>query len=243
MTDRPDMLGDEKAAIVIIGTLLFFYLYYYLSDSNFLRKHILRQATVKNKIFHFLSKKTLGFLLLGFIPGLLYIIFYQTSFDTFGFSAHHLISTFWIILILSGIIVSASYFNQKANPKNNSIQIPIKEWNVWLFAVNSLGWIIYLIAYEFLFRGILLHECNIAFGYWAAIAINTAIYSAIHMANGKGQAIGALIFGPIACFFVLKFNTLWIPVFMHIALSLSADFFSIRFNSDLSYSKLNIFAK
>jgi membrane protease YdiL (CAAX protease family) len=237
MTDRPEMLGDEKAAIVIIGTLLFFYLYYYFSGSNFLKKHILQHDSVKNRAVHFLSKKLSGFLLLGLIPGLLYFASYETPFSTFGFTIHHFISAFWIILVLSLIIVSVAYLNQKANPKNNSLQIPIREWSFWLFAVNSFGWVLYLIAYEFLFRGILLTECNTAFGYWAAIAINTAIYSAIHMVNGRAQAIGALLFGPIACYFVLEYGTLWIPIFMHIALSLSADFFSIRFNPDLSYSK------
>ncbi len=240
MTGRTEISANEKVAIVIIGTLLFFYIYFYFSGSGFLEKRILRPASVKNYVLHFLSKKASGFLLLGLIPGIIYFSFVETSFGAFGLTVHHLISTFWIVLILSVITISVAYFNQKANPENNSLQIPIKKWNFWLFSINSLGWIIYLIAYEFLFRGILLYECNIAFGYWAAIAINTAIYSAIHMVNGKEQAIGALVFGPIACYFVLKFGTLWIPIFMHIALSLSADFFSIRFNPDLSYSKQKI---
>ena len=236
MTGHTETLADEKAAIVIIGTLLFFYIYFYFSGSDFLKKRILRPASVKNHVFHFVSKKASGFLLLGLIPGIIYFPFSETPFGTFGLTFYHLISAFWIIFILSVIIVLATYFNQKSNPENNSLQIPIKKWNSRLFAINSLGWIIYLMAYEFLFRGILLYECNVAFGYWTAIAINTAIYSAIHMVNGKEQAIGALIFGPIACHFVLEFGTLWIPIFMHMALSLSSDFFSIRFNPDLSYS-------
>ena len=57
MTGRTEILADDKAAIVIIGTLLFFYIYFYFSGSGFLKKQILRPVSVKNHVVHFLSKK------------------------------------------------------------------------------------------------------------------------------------------------------------------------------------------
>ena len=113
----------------------------------------------------------------------------------------------------------------------------IKEWNKVLFGINAAGWILYLCGYEFLFRGILLFECNNSFGFWPAIAINVVVYSAVHMINGKDEAIGALIFGAIACYFTLTLGTILIAVIMHVALSLSSDYFSIRLNKELSFRK------
>ena len=57
------------------------------------------------------------------------------------------------------------------------------------------------------------------------------------MINSKEEAIGALIFGTIACYFTLQQGTILIPLMMHIALSLSSDYFSIRLNKDLKFVK------
>jgi membrane protease YdiL (CAAX protease family) len=116
----------------------------------------------------------------------------------------------------------------------------LKEWTGREFAINCLGWIAYLIGYEFLFRGILLSACYMSFGFWPAIAVNVAIYSAIHMVNGKDQAIGAILFGTIACFFTLTKGTILIPIFMHIALSLTSDYLSIRMNPEHRFVKPSI---
>jgi len=94
-----------------------------------------------------------------------------------------------------------------------------------------------LLAYEFLFRGILLFECYESFGFWPAVAINVTIYSAIHMVNGKDQAIGALFFGGIACYLTLTRGTVLIPLFMHITLSVFSDYFSIKMNPDIGFIK------
>ena len=142
-----------------------------------------------------------------------------------------------LILILAGIIIFILLVSHRSDRSKNSLQISVKEWNVLSFSFNVLGWLIYLVGYEFLFRGILLSECNRSFGFWPAIAVNIAIYSAIHMVNGKEQAIGSLVFGTIACYFTLTKGTLLIPIFMHISLSTFSDYFSIRFNNELSFKK------
>ncbi len=135
------------------------------------------------------------------------------------------------------MIAMLLFVNQKVNRRNNSLQIELTNWNIPLFLINTFGWIIYLVGYEFLFRGILLFECYNSFGFWPAIAINIAIYSAIHMVNGKDQTIGALIFGVIACYLTLSRGTILIPIFMHISLSVFSDYFSIRYNDKISFVK------
>ncbi|NQU53242.1 MAG: CPBP family intramembrane metalloprotease [Bacteroidetes bacterium] len=180
-----------------------------------------------------------GFFILGVIPAVLYFYFFDTSFSKFGLTGSQLKSNFFVILILIIIIAFILFVNQKVNSRRNSLQLKLNEWNLFLFTLNCLGWIIYLIGYEFLFRGILLQECYINFGLWPAIAINVAIYSAIHMVNGKEEAMGALIFGAIACYLTLIRGTILIPIFMHISLSLFSDYFSILLNKNLSFVMKN----
>lgn len=239
-------ISEYRIAIVLVGTLVFFYIYYYFIHSEFLENRFEKKQSNKDEIKFFLTKKISGFLIMGVIPGVFYSLFISPNIDFFGFSIVQFLSVFIIILILSAIIILSVYANQKSSPERNSLQIKITEWNGILFGINSFGWIVYLIGYEYLFRGILLFECNSIFGFWPAIAINVVIYSAIHMVNGKDEAIGALIFGTIASYFTLVQGTILIPIFMHVVLSLFSDYFSIRLNKNLSFVKLdtlNLFKK
>lgn len=232
-------ISEYRIAIIVFGTLVFFYIYYYFIHSDFLKNRFEKRQRNNDEIKFFLTKKITGFLILGVIPGVFYSLFINSDIDFFGFSISHFSSVFIIILILSAFIILAVYANQKSSPERNSLQIKITEWNFILFGINSFGWIIYLIGYEYLFRGILLFECNSSFGFWPAITINVVIYSAIHMVNGKDEALGALIFGAVASYFTLIQGTILIPIFMHIVLSLSSDYFSIRLNKNLSFVKLD----
>jgi membrane protease YdiL (CAAX protease family) len=229
---------DLYISVIILSTVVFFYFYHYFTISRFPEKicENINQQTKKN-ITAFLVKNGSGFLILGIIPGLIYYFFLNRNFGSFGFSFGHFIRNLEIILLLMLMIAVLLFVNQKVNLQNNSLQIELTEWNIPLFLVNAFGWIIYLIGYEFLFRGILLFECYNSFGFWPAIAINIAIYSAIHMVNGKEQTIGALIFGGIACFLTLTRGTILIPLIMHVSLSVFSDYFSIRYNDELSFVK------
>ena len=218
-----------QVAAIIVGVLLFYYAFFYLTHSGMPVKYITNKSSeTGNKLFVFFFRKLSGFLILGVLPAILYFGFLEASGDKFGVTFTHLKSSFIIIaglIILTGFVL---YFHHKRNPGKSTLQFNPAEWNISMFMLNALGWSLYLIAYEFLFRGILLFECYEAFGFWPALAINISIYSAIHMVSGKDQTIGALVFGAIACYFALSRGTLLIPVFMHLSLSLLSDYYSIR---------------
>jgi membrane protease YdiL (CAAX protease family) len=231
-------LSEPGAAVVILSTLIFYYTYYYFKTSNLPEKFCSSILQPAHKLVAvFLVEKSSGFLILGVIPGLLYYLFFNKDFEKFGFSTEHFNENIYVIFVLVGAITTILFLNQKINKLNNTVQIKLAEWNLLLFFVNAFGWIIYLSAYEFLFRGILLFECYHSFGFWPAVAINVTIYSAIHMVNGKAQAIGALIFGGIACYLTLSVGSLLIPILMHVSLSIISDYFSIRYNVGLNFIK------
>lgn len=227
-----------SASVVILSTVIFYYLYIFFITSGLPEKFCsaVNHQTQKELVI-FLMKKCSGFLILGLIPGVIYYFLLNDDFGKFGLSLNHIMPNLPLILSLMVIIAVILFINQKINHQNNSLQINVSHWNTVLFLINAAGWILYLIGYEFLFRGILLFECYSSFGFWPAISINIAIYSAIHLVNGKDQALGALIFGGIACYFTLSCGSLLIPVIMHITLSLCSDYFSIRYNESLSFVK------
>lgn len=223
-------------SVIILSTVIAYYLYFYFVNSNLPKKYYAGITPgTKKEVARFLIKKCSGFLILGLIPGMMYYYFLDKNFDKFGLTVNHLSNNFSIILSLTFVIGVILFIRQITNKQHNSLQINISEWNIFLFLINVSGWIIYLVGYEFLFRGILLFECNNSFGFWPAIAINVAVYSAIHMVYGKEQTIGSIVFGGIACYLTLSCGTLLIPIIIHISLSLFSDFFSIRYNENLSF--------
>ncbi len=231
-------LHELKTSLVILGTLVFFYLYYYIAHSSAPGNAVYKNSTgIYRELRLFFFRKLAGFVFLGVIPAFLYVSLLKGSFGKFGFTITHFYNNLFIIIGLTFIIAFLLFMVHKKNPCKNTLQIKADKWNNSLFAYNILGWCFYLLAYEFLFRGILLFECYESFGFWPAVAVNVTIYSAIHMVNGKDQAIGALFFGGLACYLTLTRGTVLIPLFMHIALSGFSDYFSIKLNPDIGFLK------
>jgi len=222
--DHQQYIAEIKFSVLMWSVMGFFYLYYYTTHSrSFLKIAEENFSPQLQNTALFLAKKLTGSLLLGIIPGILYYFLIRPDFSEFGLTFSDFKTNLLLIVILTLIIFSFFFIYQKFNATGESLQA---ERNFSTLSVNAVGWIVYLTGYEFLFRGILLIACYHFLGFWPAIAVNIAIYSAIHMVNGKIQTIGSLIFGFVACYFTLTRGTILIPIFMHIALSIFADYFN-----------------
>ena len=57
--------------------------------------------------------------------------------------------------------------------------------------------------------------------------VNTIIYSLAHVPKGNREALAAIPFGIILCYLTIKTETIWIAVFVHLALALSNDYFAL----------------
>ena len=228
------------AGLIIIGVMGFYYLYYYTSESKSMQRVIQRFFSEEdNGLALFFYKKICGLLFLGIIPGIVYFTVFDASGDKFGLSFSHLSSSFLLIAGLILLTAVVLFFHHRGKPDRSTLQFYPSQWNTSLFMLNALGWSLYLIAYEFLFRGILLFECYEHLGFWPAVAINVSLYSAIHMVNGKDQTAGALVFGTLACYFALTRGTLLIPIFMHLSLSILSNFYSVKNMQHLQMSREN----
>jgi len=229
--------GDLRVSLIILGTLVFFYLYYYTAHSAVLEKWIYKNTTgITPELKMFLFRKLSGFIFLGVMPAMLYFSLNHGAFARFGFSYTNFFDNIFLITGLMLLIAILLWFRHRKSPNLNTLQIKTNHWSPTLMVFDILGWSLYLLAYEFLFRGILLFECNDRFGFLPAVVINVAIYSAIHMINGKEQAVGSIFFGAVACYLTLQMGTILIPFFMHITLSGLSDYFSVRMNPGIRYS-------
>jgi membrane protease YdiL (CAAX protease family) len=156
----------------------------------------------------------------------------------FGVRFNNLVeSSVWIAGLGSSIILVQSFAARSKSNLSQYPQIRIQEWSRALFFKNTLIWLLYLFSYEFMFRGFLLFGTVYIFGVWPGIAINTVLYSLAHVPKGAREAVMAIPFGLFICYITLRTETIWVAVFLHFALAISNDYFSIQANPDMWFKK------
>lgn len=104
---------------------------------------------------------------------------------------------------------------------------------------NVIIWMIYLAAYEWVLRGLILFGSIQWLGMAAAIALNCGIYAVMHIHKGWEQVVGALPFGLLLCGVTLYSGSIWPAYLLHLILSLSMETYVIRYYRTRSTYKKN----
>lgn len=230
--------SDQISFQVIILSVFFFCVYWFIYDSNkiklWFQGHYPGDA---GKIRSVLFTKFSGFILMGIIPALISLfILPDYAFSDLGISFGkdtNLLSLYWI-LGLGAIIIPMNWFAARREKTLNMYpQIRIKEWDPALIILYSLGWVMYLFGYEFLFRGFLFFPIVKNLGVWPAIAINIFLYVATHIPKGMDETIGAAPLGLVLCLITLQTGTIWVAFVVHVFLALSNSLFALYFNPEM----------
>jgi membrane protease YdiL (CAAX protease family) len=230
---------ESKAVVAIVITVICYYSYYFLINSKSVT--LLFSSRYSGQTFYLkkiLFSKLAGFIFFAVVPFFIISLFFSFETSDYGVSISKIVENWYWFFGLPTVIFIISYFSAKNSDIYNIYpQMRFKTWSCTNLLLSTMGWSLYLIAYEFLFRGVLLLSCVEAFGVWPAIAINVAIYSAIHLTNGKKETIGAIPFGLIACLLMLSTGSIVIPIVMHISLSVSTEIFAIKNNPEMQFRK------
>lgn len=216
--------------VVTIGVTLFGLVAYWVTITN---------KSLESKFFRSLGEKKgmiewimfwryAGVFYYAIVPAVVVFLLFPHNLAFYGVSFVNLFEALLWTLGFSVVIIFMQ--SKSARQPDNVEQYPqmrVNDWTVGLIFKNSFGWFIYLLTYEFLYRGILLFGLIEAFGVWPAIMVNTIIYSLAHVPKGNREAIAAIPFGIILCYLTIRTETIWIAVFVHLALALSNDYFAL----------------
>ncbi len=182
----------------------------------------------------FFTIQLVGIFLFGAIPS--FFVWHKNiniDFIKFPLTSNDLIV--YLLITLIPIILIINYL--LSNKKSHQSQYPKsrrKHWNLTFLLTNTLLWIFYLISYEFLFRGLLLHACLEQFSIYESIIINTIIYSLAHVPKGKFETLGAIPLGILFCLITIWTQTFWTVCILHCIIATSNDLFCIIKNPDMS---------
>lgn len=222
--------------VIVFFTVFFGFLtYYFFSNSVRLQNTVLGKIkSDKKSIYQIVFQRLTGFLFLGVIPFLIGLLVLPRNTTDFGLACKNSLSSLFWILIISAFILPMNLLN--ARKKDNLRiypQIRFKSWNFGLIFLSAITWMLYLLAYEFLFRGFFLFSCERAFGAWPAIAVNVAVYSFVHLPKGMKETISAIPFGFILCFLTLNTETIWAAYWIHVVLALSNEWISLAVHPEM----------
>ncbi|MCB0664336.1 MAG: CPBP family intramembrane metalloprotease [Saprospiraceae bacterium] len=179
--------------------------------------------------------RLMGFFWLGVFPFVVLTLKAQDEIQIAGLFNLGSSGIWLIVFFLTLLILVVNYFNAP-RPSNLIVYPQIRDlvWSKGMVAGSALTWIIYLLGYEYAFRGILLFACLASMPAETAVIINVLIYSLFHFQKGAKEAVGSIPFGILICYLVIESHSIWPAVFLHIVLALSNEWFSIYFNPKIS---------
>jgi membrane protease YdiL (CAAX protease family) len=226
----------SEPVISLSVTLISFLIYYFAGNSDILDHKIKRKYGIKRiQEFRVYFRHISGFIFLGAVPLLVVLILLPGRLTDYGLGLSIGMNIFYYTVLISAIIILMNFFASKS--ATNLEKYPLirtKNWNMKLLVLSLSGWIIYLAAYEFLFRGFLFFTCIHAFGIWPSIVINVLIYSFAHIPQGIKETAGAIPFGFLLCCFTILSGTIWPALILHIVLAVSNEWFSIYNSTEIS---------
>jgi membrane protease YdiL (CAAX protease family) len=224
--------------LVLFLLIAGFFIFHFTSESvkRLLLKHHSSQA--RASFYGYSFQRILGFITYGMIPAIIIIISYSPPITKYGLNFENILTSLIWIGILSLIIIIANYyFARKPQNLKNYPQIRMKKWTTRKFFINILTWTLYLLGYEFMFRGLLLFSFYYAYGIIPAIMVNCLLYSLVHIPKGKKETIGAIPLGLILSLITLHTGSFLVAFIFHIIMALSNDYFAIKAHGSMSFQK------
>jgi len=182
-----------------------------------------------------------GFVFLGLIPCSIWISCFELYplflNDASIFSKPFL---YWSAAMFLFIFITVITASKQPGHLQKYPQIRMKEWSTGLLLLNILSWALHLLAYETLFRGILLFSLIPEYGTWAAIAINGLLYSLAHLPKGWKETLGSFPFAVLLCLASVDTGSVWLAFIIHVTLAVSNDLVAIKKQPDMEFKPLSL---
>ena len=228
---------DLRCGIAILWSVVGIGSYYFLSHN----KSCISYFGIPCKLLdsqgsQVLLQRMLGLLFLGILSALIILLLPGITLKETGLSfKFQTAPPWWSWLLIPLILITGYLAAQKPGNLKLYPQIRAQQWTRGMLAISSLSWILFLIGYEFLFRGFLLHASLGLMEPIPAIALNCAIYAFAHFYMGGVVAFGAIPVGFIFCYVSLVTGNIWCAVLLHSVMALSNEWFSLSAHPEMSF--------
>lgn len=235
----PPLPAEEHLPIAVLALFTVgFAAYFFLWHSQAVRRALERRfGPRRGAILLGLHHKALMVFWFGLLPAALLAGVFRLRFSEYGLRGFPVHPTLWVTLAFSALAGLAAYFNPAhVRPGGQYPSMRVDRWSFRLWLLEATSWGIYLLAYEFMFRGLLLHAL-LPWGAWPAIAVNTALYTCTHLHKGPQEAFGALFLGILLCLLTLWAGSLWPAYLIHLSLAVFNSLGAVARNPALGFGR------
>jgi membrane protease YdiL (CAAX protease family) len=156
---------------------------------------------------HLLGIVLFGILFFTLLPELSFLV------DSIIIPKLYILIIFFVILFLCAYL---SKFSVREFEIPNLFKSHYEISNAWLYFFIRF---VFLLCYEFFFRGVLLFKFLEFTDLPTAILYGTLLYVLIHIFDSRKEIFGAIPFGIVLYLFTYFTNSIWYAFFIHLALS------------------------
>ena len=206
-------LNSLEGTPLLIGVLGYLLYFVFLKSSTFKAKCNNFFTYTKASFYWIQLTRIVAFICMANLP-IAYIQYFEIDFWTIDFSWTSTDTKY--TLILAALLVPMGAINAKGKEHLAMYpQVRMLHWNPIEYLSNIFSWGLYLIGYEFLFRGILFLGLIPFVGLYPAIIINTVLYALAHLYKGKKETLGSIPLGIVLCFITAETGTIWTAFAVH----------------------------
>jgi membrane protease YdiL (CAAX protease family) len=196
----------------------------YYGSARFYTSHWAPFGGIVGQYYYFLS----SFVLLGFIPLLIWMFGFKNSPAAMGLSLGHYKKTLIFALIGIPVMIFLAWLTSK----NPAFRAEYPLYRGLLYNQAGIGgyWMmygLYYIGWEFFFRGFMLFGLESKFGRLYAILIQTIPSCLVHIGKPDAEIFSAIVAGLVFGWVAFRCRSLW-PVFIwHWCLGVALDYFIV----------------
>jgi membrane protease YdiL (CAAX protease family) len=235
-------MEDKFLILTLLTASLGFIIWYMLSTSLLLpvRFQVLYDANPPyvNRIFR---RRILGAVIYGLIP--LYIIKCTGLLNrpllsdlNIYFHWNHKVSL-WLMVIVPIVLIVNFITTKKSSNLEQFPEVRVRFWRPGIFVWSTIWWLLYLIAYEFFYRGLLFQSLRFHLPDALAILACTAMYALTHYFRRNRVSFFSIFYGALACYMVLDTGSIIPGLMLNIITALSIEWLSIRHHPEMYFSK------
>lgn len=236
------ILNDQLIFIIALGYSALGFSFYYFLAKGYRPARLFSGLVADPQARAVLVQRLYGLLFLGLLPLILILLLPDRRLASYGLEFQFAAAPpawAWLLFALIPLLAAQSVRGSGKQATGLRAMYPQMRFSSWTpqRLVLSLGsWILFLVGYEFLFRGFLLFASLKVLDPLSAIVLNTALYSLAHIYKGPGETFGSIPVGFLLCYLSMETGNIGMALGLHVVMALSNELFAIRANPEMSFS-------
>jgi membrane protease YdiL (CAAX protease family) len=220
--------ADAYFGIVLLVCCIAFMLYWFLSISSKIKATYFMGKNAEMVDYHFVVfTKIFGGFVMAILPlTAIYFCMYDVAMSLVVGEWHWKETMTWILAMGIPLMIASYFSGKNPNVQMKYPEVKLKFWDKERGLKYAFSWMVYLVGYEIMFRGVLFLIPAYYFGFWLALGLNLALYSISHVPKGADEAVVALPIGFLLCLATWQTEGIYAACVIHILMAWSGNYFA-----------------